>query len=628
MNSDNQFLQFLLEKLSDLTYQMKESNSVRLNLYDSNLQKYPLYDDFFTFFQSLNISEQSLFEFLKEKKSNFSLAQILFGNELANDIHRKNKIEQFIPLLENNFDFFQECFSTCLKTHKYISNSLQNKNQEYFLMLTHIGLKKDYFSKIPEKEKETDFPTYKNILLDFNIFQQDYDIKKTIEILYPKKTHQKPSESDILKHFIMFYEPIYDFLSHIKEEKWISIINENFPQSSNLEDSSQKFMNELCFYLLKTPLQKESKYFMNIFDKPFIRQYLLQENKKQYNSIQGIDALFMVSNLLNESLPLFSDYEKQQLFNFHDYSKTFLFQQFYTKKNPHQEKDDYFRTLETIISCLEKNTTTTTNKTESSVDYIVTSMLLNNLFSNTSIKTIEYLFHKYQNHIIGSVDFELAEEPFKLLVERIYFLTDKTPHLDFIKNHIQEKVILYFENILKTPQDKMYQASYYIQNDMKKISHFINNLSDHSFFNHFHNNLLDWANLSLSYSQNSQKNKSIYIENHNIMFYLFVHLSANQKESFMDWILKPENIDQFPNLMIKNKNILHYYEKENPKIYSMILHKILDNSNAFSKIIGNNKKEIKKISLIDDDELQKKLQYQILNAKVNNHRTEKKQVKI
>lgn len=626
MNSDNQFLQFLLEKLSDLIYQMKESNGVRQNLYDSSLQKYSLFDDFFTFFQSLNISEQSLFEFLQEKKSSFSLAQILFGNELANDIHRKNKIEQFVPLLEKNFDFFQECFSTCLQTHKYISHALQNKNQEYFLTLIHIGLKNNYFSKIPEKEKETDFPNYKNILLDLNIFQQDYDIQKTIDILYSKNIYKKPAESDILKHFIMFYEPIYHFLSNITKEKWTTIIKENFPQSSNIEESSQKFMNELCFYLLQTPLQHESKYFMNIFDKPFIRHYLLEENKKQYNSIQGINALFVVSNLLNESLPLFSDYEKQEIFNFCDYSKTFLFQQFYTKPNPHKEKNDYFRTLETIISCLEKNITT--KKAESSVDYLITTMLLNNLSANTSAKTIDYLFHKYQNHIFSSVDFQLAEEPFKLLIERIHFFIHKSPNLDFIKNHIQQKVILYFENILKTPQDKMYQAGYSIQNDMKKISHFMNSFSNNSFFNHFNNNWLDWGNFSLDYSQNNQKHRTTYIENHNIMFYLFVHLSANQKEYFMDWILKPENIDQFSHLIIKNKHILPYYEKENPKIYSMMLHKILNDSTAFSKIIGNNKKEIKKILLIDDDELQKKLQYQILNTKIINHRNEKKQVKI
>jgi hypothetical protein len=633
--NNNQFFQFLLIKLNDLVYQMKESNSVRPNLYESEIKEYPLFDDFFIFFQSLNVSEEQLFEYLQKNNSHFSLAELLFGNELANDMHRKNKIEQFLPLLENNFSFFQECFATCLKTHKYIPINLQQKNQDYFLTLLHVGMKKNYFQLLNDKDKETDFPNYKDILIEFNIFQQNYDISKTIDSIYPfrlsnitpLKKNSSPSNTEILKHFIMFYEPIYEFLINLNEEKWLSILKDNFPDFAENSNPTESLLNKICYFLFQTPLQKNIDACSKIFENAFIRKNLMIYNKNTHTSDNGIISLFSIHNLLNKTFHLFSENEKKELFAYANYSETSLFYHFVYKNNPYIEENDYYLTIEKVLQCIQMNDLSS-NQIEKNSNTVLTTTLFNNLSVKTSKKTIENLCQQYQYFIINAIDFQLQDEKLKFLLEKIHLLTHDNPNLAFIQKSIHEKIILLFEDFLQTPQDVLYQQSYSITNQIKKMTSFLNIYEDLSFLNHFNNNYLNWSHFQFDYSKKLSNKKHTYIASHNIMFYLFEHLSFKNQEKFMDWITQKENIEQFHNLTINNKNILPYYKKENPKIYEMIIDHILDKPHAFFQLLLKNKKELKQALLISNPNIQTKLQYHILQQKTAKKMEDKKVIKI
>lgn len=425
---NNTFFQFFLNKLNYFIQEIKKSPSIYENFYELEMQEYPLLDDFFIFLKSLNINNEKLFEVLKQSNSSFSLSEILFGNEFSNDIHRKNKINQFIPLLEDNFSFFHECFSTCLKTHKNIHPTLQQKNQDYFLILIHLGMKKNYFQLFSEKDKETNFPNYKNILVEFNIFKQDYENVKTISSIYPLRL----SNQEILQHFIMFYESIFEFLINLNEEKWAVIIKDNFLNYNHDSPLSSLLINTICYFLFETPINKDINSCIKIFENDFIRKNLLIHNKSKYSYENGILSLFNIHNLLNKTFHLFSEQEKQSLFFFKPSQETSIFYSFYSKNNPFIKEKDYYLTIQTVLKYIELSKPTS-NQSDQEFSTTVTTILFNNLSTHTSPETIEKLCYQYKSFIINTSYFKMENENLVILLDKIHLLTHNNKNLDFIK---------------------------------------------------------------------------------------------------------------------------------------------------------------------------------------------------
>lgn len=162
---------------------------------------------------------------------------------------------------------------------------------------------------------------------------------------------------------------------------------------------------------------------------------------------------------------------------------------------------------------------------------------------------------------------------------------------------------------------------------IKKITSFLKIYQDISFLNHFNHNYLNWGNFQIDYSKKLLNKKSIYT-NQNIMFYVFEQLSAKNQEKFIDWVIQKENIEQFQNLNINNKNILAYYNKSNSRIYEMIIGCILEKPHAFFQLLFKNKKELKQALLIPNENIQIKLNYHIFQQQINQKTETKKSIKI
>ena len=90
----------------------------------------------------------------------------------------------------------------------------------------------------------------------------------------------------------------------------------------------------------------------------------------------------------------------------------------------------------------------------------------------------------------------------------------------------------------------------------------------------------------------------------------------------IDYLIK-ESPEHFLDVKLGKKDIIAYYFKEfenssqNQKSNTVIsiFNSILDDKNAFEIILKNNKVKLKMLATINNDELNKKLNYQLMSAK-------------
>lgn len=599
----NKFLDYLLnEKLKDITYSLLEKDSERQKKYSEQLEEYSYVDDMFIFFKEANISQEDLFMAIRKEQSSTHLAKILLGYELQNDKNREQKLEDFSPLFNNNINFFRQALNICLSEHKYIRDEFKEYNKNFFEKLISIGIDKGFFDNIKDSELETEVQEYKKILVDNKIFNKEYDVEQTLKLL----VNERNRTNELGNHFTMFSDEIYQYLKEMNSEKLIElkekITKETKVEPEEIERRTKDYLNKFSYYLSK--VKKEN--FKELLNNKIILDNIVDSNGSAFSEI------IKYPHLLNDILDKIDDNTKKELFNSEKYISGSMIRNFIESNADKVYMDDnlFLKILDNIEEyVIEKK------------DTVITHLLFNQHKKLENKELLEQLIEKNIKSIVKSLqtseqefyNFKYDEKfiKYKELTKSINSdLINKINH----KLHIAEQ-----DTVYKNIKDIKGYLDYKIKPILEHLSQYIEKTGDidvMGVLNADPKNPL-WKEINFNYDLAKK-----HYDNENIYAYLLRKASAEKEIIIIDYLIK-ENPENFLDVKLGKKDIIAYYFKEfensNPnqksKTIISVFNSILDDKNAFEIILKNNKVKLKMLATINDDELNKKLNYQLMSAK-------------
>lgn len=617
----NKFLEyFLQEKLKDITYNIREIPTEREKRFSNQEEEYPYIDDMFQFFFELDVSQEELFHAIRKEKASYSLADMLVGAETQNDKNKEKKIEIFKPLIEENINFFKQVMQIFLSEHGYIREEFIEKNLKIFEKILDIGLKKGYFQYFSEKEIQTQKKEYKKLLIEKGIFNTNYDLQETISILSKK-------EQEISNHFSMYSESIHKELENIDSDKFQKILESlrkivKVDKQQEDVEIKNKF-NDFLYYLLKT----EKEGFLPLLKNSIIRQNIIFIDRYSNNALNElVNHPFLLEELFSNA----QDDEKFKLLKKEKYTAGLLISLLTEKARDKIYMNE--KLLNIILENIDKYVSDN-NVEENNKEIVMTHIIFNQTPKLTDKTVVNKIFEKYTKTIVKALTEHDKNENYFKYETRLMKFNELEKVLDSTiynkiksKLEIAQKDMLYkFSQSFKTSYGSI---EYKDKKTLESLVQYLNITKDISVLNVLNADPEnpEWKKINFSHSIDKK-----YHENDNILIYLLREVKKDEvKLSIVDWIME-ENINNFYELKYDNKDILSYYKKESDKtknkesVFIKVVNKILDKEHLFDKLLKNNKVKLKLIQAIEDQEIQKKLNYHLLRDKL---KTETKEIKI
>lgn len=619
----NKFLEFLVnEKLKDITYNIREINTERDKRHSSSLEEYPYVDDFLALFKELNVSQEELFSALRESKASYTLAEMLVGYETQNDKYRNEKFEQFKPLLENNINFYREVIKVFLTDHKYIKEEFKERNKEIFIKIVDIGIKKEFFQHFSEEEKQTQTPEYKEILIEKNIFNKNYNSNLTVKILADKK------ESNISNHFSMYSSEIHEFLETLNFEKYVELKQELI-KNHKIEENEDNRTGKLFNQIIKNLIEVEKDKFSNLLNNKIIRDNILYTDTYSNNAFS---ETIKSPELLKEFLSHLNDYEKSTIYNKEKYDQGILIKHLTETSRDTAYMDSQL--LSIILADIEKYTK---DLEDNNKDVVVAHILFNQSPKIKNPADTNKLFEKYMKNIVkGLTNTEGNENYFKYQDKLNKFNEFKSIIDSNIWNKIKNKMEVTQKDILYKfyQRDKTNGINYNEQRFLENLSIYISTTKDLSVLNVLNADPInpEWKSFKFSYTI-SQKTYS----DETIISYLLRSLSKQEmKVDLIAWLAE-ESPKNFYDVKLGAKDIFSYFlkESENTKnvnsfnsLIIKIVDKLLEKESTFEAVLKNNKPKMKMVQTLNNDELKKKLNYHMLKQKLSDTKLEVQTTKV
>lgn len=614
----NKFLEYLVnDRLKDITYALREIDTEKNKRYSQSFEDYPYIDDFFEFMFEVNVSQEELFTGIRKERATYSLADMLFGYETQNDKKRKEKIDMFRPLLENNINFYKQIIKVALSEHQYIREEFKKYNEEIFSDIINVGIQKSFFQYFSETEKQTQIPQYKKILIEKGIFNSQYNVDETIKILGDK------NEKKAINHFSMYSTDIHKVLEGLNEENYDKlmslVMNILKIEEENKDIELSRRFNQFISYLIEV----EKEEFIPLIHNQYIKNSIIYSD---LYSNKALSSIVKQPQLLERFILQCSDEEKRKLFKLEKYSAGSVIQHF-----TETSRDSIYIDASLLMLVLENiDKHITENQDQENTKHTALSHILFHQANKQSDKTIvNKLFEKYTKNIVKALsNYEDNQHYFKYQ-ERIVKFKNAQSWLDSniwekinVKIEIAEKDMLYkFSQKIKLGRFE-YQDTKYVEH----LSNYINLTEDVSVLNvlNVDTKTPEWKDIAFDFTIS----KKMY-NNENIVIYLLRKAGNDTiKIKLVSWLIE-DSINNFYDLKFVNKDILSYYQKKDNPLFIKIVDKILENNNSFEILLKNNKVKLKLVNTIENEDIKKKLSYHTLRQKLSDNSTvEQEKIKI
>lgn len=616
----NKFLEYLLNnKLKDITYHLRDIDTEKEKIYSNKLEEYPYVDDLFKLLFELNVSQEEIFNSIREEKASFSLADILFGYEMQNDKNKKEKFKTFNPLIENNVNFYKQLIRVALSEHKNIKEVFKKEHEELFNYLIDIGIKKNFFQVFTEVEKQTQIPEYKKILIEKGVFNINYKLEETIQLLDEK------NESKIVNHFSMYSNEIYKLLETIDVDSFkelkVKMINLLKIKEDNQDIEINKYFNRLIFNLIK--VEKEN--FSPLFKNKIIKENVVSVEKY---SNRAFSELMTHPKLLENLLNNCESFEKEKLFKKEKYNSGLIINHF-----TETSKDKLYLDIKLLSLILENIDYYVLDNDEEKKSTVISHILFHQETKIEDKEFINKIFDKYHKNIVKSLSTISDTENYFKYEQQMLKFNDSKKSLDSsiwgkIKSKLEivEKDNLYkFNN--KYKENRLSYDNRLNHENQISINHlisYINLTQDVGVLNVLNADQKnpEWKNINIDFNIDKK-----YYSGENLIIYLLRKVSSEEtKLEIINWVIN-ESIENFYDLKFATKDILSHYQKieannKNHTIFTKLVNMILEKESSFEFLIRNNKSKFKLINTIDDELIKKRLSYYALKNKLNNIQVE------
>lgn len=610
----NKFVEFLLDtQLNNITYQLINIDTEYVKKQSSVLEEYPYIDGLFDFLNEHNISLEETYSVLKRSKASVSLSDILVGESLQNDIKRLERFNTFRPLLRSNINFYKETISVCLKEHQYIKDPFNTINKTIFNELLEIGIEKNHLKHFSREEIQTTNKEYKKILIEKDIFEQKYDIKETIKLL----DHKNLNNKNILNHFSMYSEDIYNLLENLNLEN-LNDFKQQIIESSNISQQYSNSIqntqvNNIINYLISNCIEIEKEKFSPLLKSGLIRSFLIDIDSY---SNKALGKLIEEPKLLEEFIDNTNNSENIKLFKMDNYIDGVLI----LKLNKNSTKESYM-TLSLLPKILEKiDFYNHENMEKLKKEALISKLLFNSAEELKNTETINTQFEKYKNYIIKSLVNSCANN-LTLKDNEKFQLFNKVENC--ISSTLFKKIK---SKIASTQKYNLYIFTQQFKKDKKmnnfnilsfveQLENYISTTQDFDVLNivNLDSKNPDWKILKFEHT-----NGKSYIED-NLMGYMIKKTNQPVKMDLIKWLIN-ESPDNFYDVKFGSKDILSYFSKEKnmQEFFVTIVDHILSNETSFNKILKDNKNKMKLVNSIENETIEKKLNYYKLKSKIGN----------
>lgn len=619
----NKFLEFLLDKkLKDLTYLLNEIDSEKEKRRSNQEEEYPYIDDFFTFLFDNNVSQEQIFDSIRRENASYSLADMLVGSDTQNDKNKKQKFEIFRPLLESNVNFYKQVIRVFLLDHKYIRPEFKEKNLELFNLAVDIGIKKGFFSYFSDTEKQTQVLEYKKVLIEKDIFSNEYDMNETIKVL---KLYDKNSEDQkITNHFAMYSEDIHKLVENLTFEKLNElkekIIKDLEIAPENEESKFKKYFNVIIYNLVK--VEKEN--FLPLLSNDFVKQNLLSTD---IYSNHAFTQLLTTPNLLQALLDNTNELEHKILIRKEKYGAGLLVSHFTEKSRDNVYVDN--KLLHTVLDLIDKHVV---DLEDNNKEVVISHIVMNQVNKLDNRDHMNSIVEKYSKYMIKALTSSInnSENYFKY-DQRLIRMNELGKILDSnLYQKINHKIgVSQKDKLYKFAQkfnEGQYSLTYEDNKYLDSLTTYINFTNDSSVLSILNADPESplWKKVVLSYNVNRK-----YYNDENIITYFLRNLSRNEPQLAVINFVIEDSVQNFYDVKFANKDILAHFDKTNKNLFKTIVNKILETENSFETLLKNNKVKLKLVQALEDEPIQKKLSYHMLKNKLEKNKPElETQVKV
>jgi len=603
----NKYKKYILDRLSSDLSQM-ESNDDSDN-YRTNTKNAEHIEGLFDFYlNEVKLSASDLANYLNNHQFLTNLLYSIYKDKYP---QRENWRVLFQPALEENVTFFKDCFKECLRNHGLVINApegeekekLLEKNLKVFQDLIEIGKRSDHFGVLSQEDLSTSYSVYQNILQKENIFKSNFefnDFKNSLK-------HNKPYFHSFVPQAIEYFK--------------------KYPaQVETITDKSlETFVSQIM--TVKDPIYKEAQtdYLKLLIETSQPVRKLINSSYKiqMIENFQSLIPLYFEKLLPSETQGML-DYLGYQFPHVDIHDGSGLMSWISTALNPYKNGEingKVFKEFSTIDAFTHKLESNFLNSKEiQGLTARVRVYLMANNIELAKTPEQEQQILEYINQNIHKFDVEFSSENAKTYKDvvpfsKIWNFLEKhnSPQLDVLKNN--------FENHCETIAGSLKSNNYYGKR-LETIDHLLRHVNNDKIA-HIISEKYDWSdNFNVQVDVKTTKgSKTKNIE----MPLLFALLSKHNVLLFSN-IIKEPILSKIADVKYKNQNIVQYLSTT-PKAKEY-LNILSEDSNAFKKLVIDNKKTLKALSEHSDDSIQKKTIFTKMDTVLEDKSTEVKKKKI
>ncbi len=661
----NSYFNYLLDEIHSHFYRMKDKDGsgYHNSLQNLNLgQIYKPYDfphttDFFNFY--LNIMEltpKEIVQSFSNKRMEESLWELIYDGNYSFFSNRKELHEIFKEYISTNFSSYSRCLSLCLKNHlsneqssqKTIANFPQfetiygnQKDMNAFLFndLIKIGFSNGFIKQIDKEIFHTKNDSYKKIIEELGLLKNEQFSKEQFSKLivesFKVRTNYYNKEKllDKLKDYQLHY--VSDIFQLVKTYNDY----QNFAQN-NLSEPIREGEIEGPHYIVIKPLQfmqtfiseqnktsrpLQSEFIKNWFGSIDVRKQIIEDKYNLEVNIKNFPEHLLT--LLKET----TEKEYKEIFANTNFSHLNFTKNSYQGTHIHNianmatTLDIPPQDFKDIINVLIKTP-------EGDTPQIFKSALLNFLafsFLNRLEKSksnpeditqnkLEILKIAYNNKDIIFKSIDKDNEEFligqigyiKKVHDELHFnkkaLNISSQELEKIDSNLESTIKNYLLDSLKNKDNYYYR--HHSKNYVECFKVMVEELGS--------TKSLDKEFFNLSFLKPKLNKKGL--ENGQLYDFpvIFELVQKSTTPTILSFVFQKEHLPELLNTFHHKKNLLEYTLDTTPHQILPILNVIKDDSELFKILILDNKKILRQIKTIENEEVQTLLQMMDLNQKI------------